>query len=128
MMLEFKMSEKAISFENEEYVTRMKINGKGEGRDHGELRLRCAVSITLFVKETENILNLRGNIYWDAAYPKAHIFFTGGSLVDFIEEQGYEYNDFKEYWSRVKRLATNVFSDDEIKAYQKMLKNHQITV
>ncbi|MEH7452614.1 hypothetical protein [Gottfriedia acidiceleris] len=54
MMIEFKMSQKAISFENEEYVTRMKINGKGEGRDRGELRLRCAVSITLFVKETEN--------------------------------------------------------------------------
>ena len=128
MMFEFKMSEKAISFENEEYVTRMKINGKGEGRDRGELRLRCAVSITLFVKETENILNLRGNIYWDAAYPKTHIFFTGGSLVDFIEEQGYEYNEFKEYWSRVKRLATNVFSDDEIKAYQKMIKYDQVKV
>ncbi|MEH7452613.1 hypothetical protein [Gottfriedia acidiceleris] len=73
-------------------------------------------------------MNLRGNIYWDAAYPKAHIFFTDGSLVDFIEEQGNEYNEFKEYWSQVKRLATNVFSDDEIKAYQKMLKNDQVTV
>lgn len=58
-----------------------------EGRDPGELRLKCAVSVTIFVKETENILHLRGNIYCDATYPKAHFIFTDGSLIDFIKDQ-----------------------------------------
>lgn len=121
MMMEFKISDKEMTFENEQYFTRMIINGKGEGHDKGEPRLRCAVSITLHVKETGNELDLRANIYWDTNYPKTHLFFTGGSLVKFIEEQGLEYDAFKEYWDKVKRLASNVFTDKEILEYRKMM-------
>lgn len=108
-------------FENEKFVTQMLINGKGEGHDRGEPRLRCAVAITLRVKETQNELNLRANIYWDTKYPKTHPIFTGGSLVNFINEQGHNYNEFKEYWDKVKRLASNVFTDEEILEYQKKM-------
>lgn len=121
MMMEFKISEKEMIFENEQYATIMVINKKGEGHDRGEPRLRCAVSITLQVKETGNELNLRANIYWDTNYPKTHLIFTGGSLVDFIEEQDLKYAKFKEYWDKVKRLAANVFTDVEILEYRKMM-------
>ena len=39
-MMEFKINEKQMTFENEQYVTQMLINGKGEGHDGGEPRLR----------------------------------------------------------------------------------------
>ncbi|WP_010677068.1 hypothetical protein [Bacillus timonensis] len=120
-MIEFRMSDNEMSFENEQFFTRMDINGKGEGHDKGEPRLRCAVSITLHVKETKNELSLRANIYWDTHYPKTHPIFTGGSLVTFIEEQGIEYDAFKVYWDKVKRLASNVFTDKEILEYRKMM-------
>lgn len=115
------ISEKEMIFENEQYVTIMVINKKGEGHDRGVPRLRCAVSITLQVKETGNELNLRANIYWDTYYPKTHLIFTGGNLVDFIEEQDFKYDKFKEYWDKVKRLAANVFTDEEILEYCKMM-------
>lgn len=120
-MFEFKMFENEMNFENEQYFTRMIVNGKGEGHDKGEPRLRCAVSITLIVKETKKELNLRANIYWDAKYPKTHPIFTGGSLVNFIKEQGHNYDEFKKYWDKVKRLASNVFTDEEILEYQKKM-------
>ncbi|WP_404460832.1 hypothetical protein [Sutcliffiella horikoshii] len=120
-MFEFKICENEMNFENEQYSTKMIINGKGEGHDKGEPRLRCAVSITLLVKENQKDLNLRANIYWDAKYPKTHPIFTGGSLVNFIKEQGHNYDDFKEYWDKVKRLASNVFTDEEILEYQKKM-------
>ncbi|MCM3670689.1 hypothetical protein M3181_17135 [Mesobacillus maritimus] len=123
MMIGLKMNEKEIEVENEQYVTSIVINRKGEGHDHGEPRLRCAVSINLHVKETGNELNLRANIYWDAKYPKTHFFFTGGSLKNFIYEQGHTYENFKLYWDKVKRLASNVFSDEEILDYQKKMLN-----
>ncbi|MED4057770.1 hypothetical protein P4654_27140 [Niallia taxi] len=119
--MQFKITEKQMTFENEYYVTQMIINSKGEGHDRGESRLRCAVAITLCVKDAQKKLNLRANIYWDTKYPKSHIFFTGGSLVNFIRDQGYNYNDFKECWGKVKRLASNVFTDDEILEYQKKM-------
>lgn len=120
-MIELKICENELKIENEQYSTTMLVTGKGDGHDRGEPRLRCAVSITLLVKETGNILNLRANIYWDTKYPKTHPIFTGGSLVKFIEEQGHEYDKFKEYWDKVKRLASNVFTDEEILEYQKMM-------
>lgn len=120
-MMEFKFTEKEMIFENEQYVTKMLINGKGEGHDGGEPRLRCAVAITLCVKETQDELNLRANIYWDAKYPKTHPIFTGGSLVNFIKDQGHNYDEFKEYWDKVKRLASNVFTDEEILEYRKQM-------
>ncbi|OES45488.1 hypothetical protein [Domibacillus iocasae] len=119
--MEFKISEKQMTFENEQYVTQMLVNGKGEGHDRGEPRLRCAVAIILRVKETQNELNLRANIYWDTKYPKTHPIFTGGSLVNFINDQGHNYDEFKEYWDKVKRLASNVFTDEEILEYQKKM-------
>lgn len=120
-MMEIKISEKEMIFENEQYFTQMLINSKGEGHDRGELRLRCAVAITLRVKETQNELKLRANIYWDAKYPKTHLIFTGGSLVNFMKNQGHNYNEFKIYWGKVKRLASNVFTDEEILEYQKKM-------
>ncbi|ART75159.1 hypothetical protein B4U37_03470 [Sutcliffiella horikoshii] len=120
-MFEFKMCEDEMNFENEQYFTRMIVNAKGEGHDKGEPRLRCAVSITLLVKENQKDLNLRANIYWDAKYPKTHPIFTGGSLVNFIQEQGHNYDEFKKYWDKVKRLASNVFTDEEILEYQKKM-------
>ncbi|MGD6950108.1 hypothetical protein, partial [Bacillus mobilis] len=83
--------------------------------------LRCAVDITVRVKENLNELKLRANIYWDAKYPKTHPIFTGGSLVNFIKDQGDNYDEFKEYWDKVKRLASNVFTDEEILEYQKKM-------
>ncbi|WP_404469616.1 hypothetical protein [Sutcliffiella horikoshii] len=120
-MFEFKICENEMNFENEQYFTRMIVNGKGEGHDKGEPRLRCAVSITLIVKETKKELNLRANIYWDAKYPKTHPIFTGGSLVNFVKEQGHNYDEFKKYWDKVKRLASNVFTDEEILEFQKKM-------
>ena len=102
-MMELKINEKQMTFENEQYVTQMIINGKGEGHDRGEPRLRCAVEIILRVKETQNELNLRANIYWDAKYPKTKPIFTGGSLVNFIKNQGHSYDEFKKYWDKLKR-------------------------
>ena len=81
----------------------------------------CAVAITLRVKETQNELNLRANIYWDTKYPKIDPIFTGGSLVNFIKDQGHNYDEFKKYWDKVKRLASNVFTDEEILEYQKKM-------
>lgn len=121
-MIEFKMSGEEMIFENERYYTQMLITGKGEGHDRGEPRLRCAVDITVRVKENPNELNLLANIYWDAKYPKTHPIFTGGSLVNFIKDQGHNYDEFKEYWDKVKRLASNVFTDEEILEYQKKMK------
>lgn len=120
-MFEFKICENEMNFENEQYFTRMIVNGKGEGHDKGEPRLRCAVSITLIVKETKKELNLRANIYWDAKYPKTHPIFTGGSLVNFVKEEGHNYDEFKKYWDKVKRLASNVFTDEEILEFQKKM-------
>ncbi|MGK7376957.1 hypothetical protein ACSFXN_03885 [Planococcus sp. 1R117A] len=41
-------------------------------------------------------------------------------MVEFIEQQGLEYSRFKkECWDKVKRLATNAFTDEEILNYQK---------
>ncbi|TWT27240.1 hypothetical protein [Planomicrobium sp. CPCC 101110] len=121
-MMNFSIDEKEMIFENEHYITKMLITGKGKGQDRGEPRLRCAVSISLEAKETGNDINLRANIYWDAKYPKTHLFFSGGSLVAFIDQQGLEYGKFKEeYWDKVKRLASNVFTDEEILEYQKMM-------
>ncbi|EGA91415.1 hypothetical protein GPDM_01070 [Planococcus donghaensis MPA1U2] len=117
-----KFENNLMVFENERYVTEMTITSKGEGHDRGEPRLRCAVSIKLQAKETENELNLRANIYWDAKYPKTHLFFTGGSLVEFIGQQGDDYSQFKtEYWDKVKRLSANAFTDEEVLEYQKMM-------
>ncbi|ANU22016.1 hypothetical protein [Planococcus donghaensis] len=117
-----KFENKLMVFENERYATEMTITGKGEGHDRGEPRLRCAVSIKLQAKETENELNLRANIYWDAKYPKTHLFFTGGSLVEFIGQQGDDYSQFKTaYWNKVKRLSANAFTDEEVLEYQKMM-------
>lgn len=123
-MMIFKMEENEMIFENKDYLTEMSINGKGPGQDRGEPRLRCSVSIKLQAKETGKFLNLRANIYWDAKYPKTHLIFTGGSLVNFIEEQGLEYSQFKkEYWDKVKRLSANAFTDEEILQYQKMMQS-----
>lgn len=120
--MEFKITEKEMHFENEQYASRMIITGKGQGHDRGEPRLRCAVTLTIRVKGTDNELRLRGNIYWDAKYPKTHVFFTGGSIKEFIAEQGLDYAPFKsEYWDKVKRLASNVFTDKEILEYTKMM-------
>lgn len=122
-MMNFTFDENEMIFENKDYATKMTITGKGQGHDRGEPRLRCAVSIKVQTKETGNELNLRANIYWDAKYPKTHLFFTGGSLVDFIAQQGLEYSEFKkDYWDKVKRLAANAFTAEEILDYQKMMK------
>ncbi|SHG77657.1 hypothetical protein [Ornithinibacillus halophilus] len=119
--MKFIIDEEKMVFENNQYVTEMLIKGKGEGQDGGEPRLRCAVEINLRVKETQNELNLKANIYWDTKYPKTHPIFTGGSLVEFIENQNHSYEEFKKYWDKVKRLSSNVFTDDEILEYQKMM-------
>lgn len=120
--VEFKITEKEMCFENEQYATRMIINGKGEGSEGGEPKLRCAVKITIRIKGTDNELKLRGNVYWNVIHPKTHVFFSGGSMKDFIKEQGLEYSQFKlEYWSKVERLAANVFTDEEILDYTKMM-------
>lgn len=122
-MMNFKIDETEMIFENKDYLTEMAITGKGPGQDRGEPRLRCSVTITLQAKEIGKPLNLRANIYWDAKSPKAHLFFTGGSLTTFIEEQGLDYKLFKkDYWDKVKRLSVNVFTDEEIRQYQKVMK------
>ncbi|QHJ70145.1 hypothetical protein [Planococcus halotolerans] len=120
--MEFKITEKEMHFENEQYASRMIIKGKGPGHDGGEARLRCAITLTIRIKGTDNEIKLTGNVYWDAKYPKTHVFFTGGSIRDFIGEQALDYAQFKtEYWDKVKRLAANVFTDKEILEYNKMM-------
>lgn len=120
--MEFKITEKEMNFENEQYASRMIITGKGEGHDGGEPRLRCAVKITIRVKGTDNELKLRGNVYWNVIEPKTHIFYSGGSMKGFIGEQNLDYSQFKsEFWGKVQRLAANVFTDEEINDYTKMM-------
>ena len=41
--------------------------------------------------------------------------------MNFIKNQGHSYDEFKKYWDKVKRLASNVFTDEEILEYQKKM-------
>ncbi|WP_243458017.1 hypothetical protein [Sporosarcina sp. Te-1] len=116
--MQFKITEEDMTVENEEFITRMIVKVKGmmavnRGSD---------VLYPFMFMLKKPATNVEGNIYWDTKYPKAHLFFTGGvSLVKFVEDQGLEYAAFKIYWSSVKRLATHVFTEQEIKYYRKMM-------
>jgi hypothetical protein len=59
--------------------------------------------------------------FFESVAFKAVASIAGGSLVNFINDQGHNYDEFKEFWDKVKRLASNAFTDKKILEYQKKM-------
>lgn len=116
--MQCKFSTNELVFETDFYYTHMNIINKGIGHDKGEPLLRCYVAILVNVKRTQQIIHLNANYYWDGTKIKTSPIFTGGSLKEFIHEQNEDYEQFQLYWQQIKRLMTNVFSDQDIKELQ----------